>query len=78
MEGEVGYIQRLYGIFISSREKTGQVWWEEHKESSGKYKVSLGQEEDPSSSESNFQKLELKSLRNKWYVNPDASVQDVC
>ena len=26
VEGEVGYIQRLYGIFISSREKTGQVW----------------------------------------------------
>ena len=40
--------------------------------------MSLGQEEDPSSSESNFQKLEVKSLHNKRYVNPDASVQDVC
>ena len=72
-------IQRLYGIFICSREKTGQIWQEEHKKSSGKYKVSLRiRGRSFFLRDFHFQKLEVKSLPNKWYVNPDASVQDVC
>lgn len=43
-------IQRLYGIFISSREKTGQDLARAQK-SSGNYKVTSKTEEDPSSSE---------------------------
>lgn len=59
-------IQRLYGIFISSREKTGQVW-QEHKKSSGNYKVtSKTRGRSFFLRDFYFWKLEVRSLHNKW------------